>query len=182
MALTATKNIDRILADHEGRWELHRGQLVERLAMSFAHNDVIVELTYRLRDQLDRDQFRVRVEGARLRRDDQSIYIPDLAVVRYDLAVPLMGKPRQLEVYTEPVLLVVEVWSPSTGEIDIAEKLPVYQRRGDHEIWHIHPFNRTLTAWRRQPDGSYAEEVYRGGTIEPMSLPGVTIALDGLFE
>jgi Uma2 family endonuclease len=78
-------------------------------------------------------------------------------------------------------LLVVEVWSPSTGGYDIDAKLPTYRARGDREIWRIHPYERTLTTWRRQPDGSYAETVHRGGTIEPIAVPGVTIDLDALF-
>ncbi|MGH2561870.1 MAG: Uma2 family endonuclease [Thermomicrobiales bacterium] len=182
MALTATRNIALILEDHEGRWELHRGQLVERPGMSSSHNDVTLELVYHLRHQLPRDRYRVRVDGARLRRDEESIYIPDIAVVPYDMAAPLMGKPRPPEIYTDPVLLVVEVWSPSTGEIDLKEKLPVYQRRGDLEIWHVHPFDRTLTAWRRQPDGRYSKDVFRTGTVEPIGLPGVAIELEALFD
>lgn len=149
--------------------------------MSFSHNNVITELSYFLRHQLAPDQFLVRIEGARLRRDDETVYIPDLVVVRYDQAAPLMGKPRPLEIYTDPVLLVVEVWSPSTGEIDLREKVPVYQQRGDLEIWHLHPFDRTLTAWRRQSDGSYAQTTYRSGAVEPATIPGVVIALDALF-
>lgn len=61
------------------------------------------------------------------------------------------------------------------------EKLPEYQRRGDLEIWRIHPSERTLTAWRREPDGSYAESLYRGGTVHPVALPGVSIDLEALF-
>ena len=53
---------------------------------------------------------------------------------------------------------------------DIATKLQGYRERGDAEIWFIHPYERTLTAWRRQPDGSYAEETYRGGVV-PVDFP-----------
>ena len=75
-----------------------------------------------------------------------------------------------------------EIWSPSTGRYDIQTKLAEYQRRGDIEIWRIHPYERTLTAWRLQPDGSYSETVYRGGVIQPVALPGVTIDIDRLFD
>ena len=77
---------------------------------------------------------------------------------------------------------VVEVWSPSTGTFDVDTKLPEYQRRGDLEIWRIHPYDRILTAWRRQADGSYTESIYREGTIQPVALPGVVIDLDTLFD
>ena len=77
--------------------------------------------------------------------------------------------------------LVVEVWSPSTGDFDVAVKLREYQLRGDAEIWLVHPYDRTLTAWRRQTDGGYSETLYREGSIEPVALPGVRIELAALF-
>ncbi len=63
----------------------------------------------------------------------------------------------------------------------VALEDPEGHRRGDTEIWLIHPYERTLTAWRRQPDGTYAETVYRGGPVQPATLPDVTIGLDTLF-
>ena len=77
--------------------------------------------------------------------------------------------------------LVVEVWSPSTGDYDVEEKLREYQRRGDLEIWRIHPYERTLTRWQRQPDGSYQESLIRTGSVHPAALPAVSIELDSLF-
>lgn len=89
---------------------------------------------------------------------------------------------RTLEVYEAPLPLVVEIWSPSTGDYDINTKLGEYQQRRDLEIWRIHPYERTLTAWRRQPDGSYAETTYTGGVVHPVGLSNVTIDLDTLFS
>ena len=87
----------------------------------------------------------------------------------------------QLEAYTDPLPLVVEVWSPSTGDYDVETKLGEYRRRGDLEIWLLHPYSHSLTAWVRQPDGSYVEVHYTGGTVQPAALPGVTIDLDARF-
>ena len=76
--------------------------------------------------------------------------------------------------------MVVEVWSRTTGHYDFATKLRAYRERGDREIWFIHPYDRTLTAWRRLPDGGYAEEIHRSGIVPVASLPGVTIDFDAL--
>jgi Uma2 family endonuclease len=76
---------------------------------------------------------------------------------------------------------VVEVWSPSTGRYDVDTKFPEYRARGDHEVWRVHPFERIVTVWRRQPDDSYIESRHSGGTIELWALPGVTIDLDAVF-
>jgi len=73
--------------------------------------------------------------------------IPDVCVIpREAVRRRRREYPAALEVYDEPMVLVVEVWSPSTGESDIDDKLKEYQRRGDLEIWLIHPYERTLTA------------------------------------
>ncbi len=87
----------------------------------------------------------------------------------------------KLEVYAEPLPLVVEVWSPSTGDYDHATKLQDYQQRGDREIWLLHPYEHTLTAWRRRPDGSYARTMHRYGLVTPVALPGGRIDLESLF-
>jgi hypothetical protein len=68
------------------------------------------------------------------------------------------------------------------GEAVIAAKLSGYRERGDAEIWFIHPYERTLTARRRQPDGNYTEDLYRGGLIPVVSLPGLVIDFDALLD
>jgi Uma2 family endonuclease len=77
--------------------------------------------------------------------------------------------------------LVVEAWSPSTGEYDVDTKFPIYRDRGDLEIWRLHPYDRTLTRWVRLADGGYREDVFTGGDVRPVALPDVVIDLDALF-
>ena len=168
--------------DPEGQWELHRGRPREKPAMSAEHNDLMFELGVHLRLQLDRDQYRVRVNAGRLRWSPETTYIPDVVVIPAALErTQRRGRPGWLETYDDPLPLVVEVWSPSTGAYDVDAKLPEYRRRGDLEIWRIHPFEPSLIAWRRQSDGSYTEQRFVGGTIEPIALPGVSVDLDALF-
>jgi Uma2 family endonuclease len=131
--------------------------------------------------QIDLVQFTVG-EAVKVRTATGSYYIPDVAVVPRAYERRLRERPGTFEVYDDPLPLVVEVWSPSTGDYDVEEKLAEYRRRGDLEVWRLHPYERTLTAWRRQPDGSYAETLYQGGIVQPRSLPGVSIDLDTLFD
>ncbi len=169
------------LGDPQGQWELYRGLLREKPAMSVEHGDVMDLLVEQLRNQLDRSKYRVRTHHARLRRSADTYYVPDVAVIPTALVQALRERPGSLDAYSDLLPLVVEIWSPSTGRYDINEKLPDYQERGDLEIWYVHPYERTLTAWRRRPDGSYSESVYRSGMVRPESLPGVAIDLDALF-
>ena len=132
--------------------------------------------------QLDLQDFTVGINSGRLRTSVGNYYVPDVVVIPMPYVRRLMERPGTFEVYDEPMPLVVEVWSRSTGGYVVEEKRAEYRRRGDQEIWRIHPYERTLVAWRRQPDGTYAETLFTEGTIQPIALPGVTNALAALFE
>ena len=93
----------------------------------------------------------------------------------------LRAHPHVLDAYPDPLPLVIEVWSPSTGSYDMKVKLADYQQRGDLEIWFVHPYERTIRAWRRLPDGTYDETVFRHGSAGAASLPRFAIDLDELF-
>lgn len=168
--------------DPDGKWELHDGVLRQKPPMTNEHNSMQNVLGMMLGGQLDYRQFELRVDSGKTRRADHSYYIPDLFVVPKALVLAHRGQGSQLEIYDEPLPLVVEVWSPSTGAYDIDDKIPEYERRGDLEVWRIHPYERTLRARRRQSDGSYTETLYTGGTVAPVALPGVVIDLDALFD
>jgi Uma2 family endonuclease len=172
---------EAVLTGMPGNWELHDGRLVEKPGMTFEHDDIAFELGRLLGNQLDRRQFRIAVNGWRVRRPAATVFIPDLVVIPIDYAAEFRGQPGKLAIFSQPLPLVVEVWSTSTGDYDIDAKLPIYQQRGDLEIWRIHPYERTLTAWQRLPDASYQETVHRGGTVTPVALPNVEIDLDQLF-
>jgi Uma2 family endonuclease len=162
--------------------ELHDGELREKPPMSWEHGDVNVELGYLLRQQLNREEFRVRINEGRVRRSAGRYYVPDIVVVPASLAPLFRGQPGTLPVFRDPLPLVVEVWSQSTGTYDADSKIPDYMARGDREIWRLHPYERTLTAWVQQADGGYTETVYREGIVRPRFLPNVEIDLGQLFE
>ena len=161
--------------------ELRDGALVEKPPMTFRHVLTIDELAHHLRSQTERREHLVFVENARLRVGDTYV-IPDIAVVEIAVARALLEQsPDRLAVYDDPVPLVVEVWSPSTGQYDVATKLPLYRARGDREIWFLQPIARTLTAWCRQDDGTFAEVIHTGGVVASTALPGVRVDLAALF-
>lgn len=172
------------LGDGKGHWELVRGELRERPAMGVRHGGALETLVLILHQQLDRREYRVRIQHARLRRSADTYYIPDIAVVPIALVQALFDLPveESLDAYPESLPLVIEIWSPSTGRYDIRDKLPDYQARGDREIWYVHPYERTLTAWRRQQDGTYSQTVYRTGIVRSTSLPIVAFEVEALFE
>jgi len=170
------------LNDPESNWGLWDGVPVEKPPMSAKHNAVAFLLGHFLQSQLDWHHFQVNVNGDRARISPRAYYIPDVIVIPAAYQQSFEHDPLALGVYAEPLPFVAEVWPPSTGHYDVATKLRAYRERGDHEIWFFHSVERTLTAWRKQPDGSYSETLYTGGIIPVASLPGVTIDLDALLN
>jgi Uma2 family endonuclease len=169
--------------DPDTRWELHDGLLVEKPGVSIVHGGTVIWLRDSLIPQLDRNRYLVFTDSGRLRRSTRNYFVPDLAVIPTELFHRhRQMQPDGLTVFNEPIPFVAEVWSRSTGRYDVNEKIPVYQRRGDIEIWRLQPYERALTVWRRQADGSHEEAVYNGGLVQVASLPGVTIDLDALFD
>lgn len=163
-------------------WEFYDGRLYRKQPMTFAHNDLAVLVGHTLLQQLVWDDWVVRIDAGLVRRSASRYYIPDVMVIPRVEAERLFPDPNTWEVYSDPIALVVEVWSPSTGAIDRSDKLRDYQRRGDFEIWLLHPIERTLRAWVRQDGGSYRETLYSRGLVVPSFLPGVSIDLDELFH
>lgn len=134
------------LEDPDGMWELHCGRLSSKSeAMAAEHDDLFGELGYLLRHQLDRHVYRVRWNSGHVRRSETQYYIPDVMVIPVEQERAQRGWPPHAETYHDPLPLVVEVWSPSTRTTGREDKLPEYQRRGDLEIWLLHPFERWLT-------------------------------------
>jgi Uma2 family endonuclease len=170
-----------VWAEPQRKWELVDGRLREKPGMTWRHSKILMLLGYLLIRQIDRNQYSVLGE-CRVRRSPGGVFIPDLIVLPTAAGRDLVDAPDQLAIFSEPVLLVVEIWSRSTGAYDVDTKVPDYQLRGDYEIWRIHPYELTLTSWRRQPDGSYTETVYRTGTVTSATLPGVAIDLAELFD
>jgi Uma2 family endonuclease len=168
-----------VLSGVDGSWELHEGRLVEKPGMTFRQGQISMLLGHFLLSQLDRDAYAV-VSELRVRRSSATVFVPDLMVVPAAYSEEIRDRPV-LAIFSDPLPLVVQIWSPSTGDYDIDAKVPVYQQRGDLEIWRIHPYERTLTTWIRQADGSYLESTYREGIIHPVALAGITIDLDELF-
>jgi Uma2 family endonuclease len=179
--VVSAEEYERIaLAEPERRWELHAGRLVEKPPMSQGHDLGQLELVTQLIQQLDPKTYKVQF-AAKLRRGDGNYFIPDVCVIPVSMIEPDRERRRRLNVYADPVPLVVEVWSPSTGDYDIEVKLAEYQRRGDQEILRLRYFERTLSTWRRQPDGSYVETEIHDRAVSPVAFPWVTIDLDAVF-
>lgn len=182
MQITEQQYEQLVFGDPAETWELVRGRPRKKQGMTTRHNWIGRALTRQLWSQLDDRVYGVAENSARLRISTGTFYVPDVAVIPLALARQRdQLAPASLEIYAEPVPLVVEIWSPRTGDYDVDDKLREYQLRGDDEIWRIHPHERTLTAWRRQSTGDYRVTLFTSGPVHPIALPGIVIGLEQLF-
>jgi Uma2 family endonuclease len=158
-----------VWSDPARKWELLDGRLVEKPGTCGDHGRIISRLAHQLQVQLNAAEYEVRTNEVRVRKPVDTIVVPDL------LVIPTAYRDSDSDwssvpILTKPLLLVVEVWVPPTGDYDVDAKIPVYQQRGDLEIWRIHPHDRSLTSWVRQANGTYAETVYQSGLALPVML------------
>ena len=103
--------------------------------MTAGHGRAMQRLLAQLYAQLDPSSYVIRTQHARLRVSSETYYIPDIVVIPAQVEAALPD--RELDAYPEPLPLIIEIWSPSTGDYDDNEKFPGYQRRGDLEIWRV---------------------------------------------
>lgn len=186
MAVSEGTYLQLALEDKEGQWELVDGWLRSKAGDNAIHNHVMTHLAFAVMNGLGSDgrsgceDFEVRINSARIRIRQRTFLMPDVLVATAEQAAPLWDQ-EVLEHYTTPVPFVAEVWSVLTGDDEVEPKLDEYRQHGEHEIWRLRTDNREVTAWRRQPDGSYTETYYQGGRVPIQSLPSVTIDIDSLF-
>ena len=151
--------------------------------MTMDHNFQAADIVRQLNRQLDDEAFSVRQNSGHVRVAADLYVVPDVAVIPMAALRAKSGQPTTLEEHSDPPPFVAEIWSRSTGEYDSDTKLPAYRARGDLEIWRVHPYERTVVAGRRQPDGLYAESRYHDrGRVRIASLPGVSIDLASVFR
>lgn len=116
----------------------------------------MVDLEMQLTNQLDRNRFRVRINSARVNRIDVTCFILDVLIESADLPNQNRDVANVLEIFQDPVPFVAE-------------------------IWRIHPYDRTVSIWRRQPNDEYGFRLLTGGRIQVAAIPGVWIDLDSLL-
>jgi len=116
--------------------------------------------------------------GFLLQRNPDTVRCPDIAFVRKE-RLPLSYAKEGGYVVGAPDL-AVEIQSPSQSPADIEKKIRQYFTAGTHTVWWIHPRRRQARIYG--PSG-VIENVDREGFLEaPEILPGVRIALRGIFE
>ena len=113
-------------------------------------------------------------------------------ISHWDVVEPdlLLIGPDQPDIVTAknvqgPPALVIEVMSPSTRSRDERLKRDLFNRVGVREYWLVNPDTNVITVYRRDDGGQFGEArsltAAEHEVLTTPLLPGLAVALDGLF-
>ena len=179
-----------------GRYELHRGAIVEMPNPTGKHEEIIELLQSKLILESHRLQLPYRLlKGILVKPIDQETgYYPDMLVVKREaLALePLWAKASTIT-QGSSIVLAVEVVSTNWRD-DYAHKMTDYEALGIPEYWIIDYLglggNRYIGS-PKQPtlsiydlvDGEYQIRLFRGNTkIESATFPELNLTAEQIFN
>ena len=155
------------------RYELLDGVPVMMAPSLEAHGELAAALTIEIGTRLQQP-CRVISEAG--------ILIPDRADTYYvaDLAVTCSPREPGRRMVVEPVL-VIEVLSPSTGQIDRLRKIADYRTLSPVQEILVFSDERRVEVQRRTPDGWRVDDLI-GKTEIKLSCCNTPIPLDGIYR
>lgn len=112
-----------------------------------------------------------------IRLGDDSEPQPDLAVLRPRPDDYARGHPTASD-----VLLLIEV-ADTSQRYDREVKVPLYARAGIPEIWLVDLAAETVERYAEPANGTYrlVEQIRRGQTLTPTTLPGFAVSVKAVL-
>jgi len=180
MSATATITAAELLRDpeREGRFELVRGELLERAVPNYGHGRIAVTTAFVVGGFVRQHGLGDLVSecGFVFERQPDTVFLPDLSFVGADRVPP----PDQRQGYPELVPdFVIEILSPSNTVLDTAERVRIYLATGVRLVWLLNDHQRSVTV--HTPDHVartlFEDDVLEGGDV----LPGFAVRVGALF-
>jgi Uma2 family endonuclease len=160
----------------EGKFELHDGRPVAMSPERVRHAGTKSETFAVLRESIRRAGLpcRAYVDGVTVRVRRDRAFVPDVLVV--------CPAPPPDAVEIDNPLIVVEVLSPATAEVDQSLKLEGYLSLPSLAHYLVLDPVRRLVIHHAREDGSRAAtRILRSGLLR-LDPPGIEIAVEDLFE
>jgi Uma2 family endonuclease len=141
------------IPDDRNRYEIIDGELFVTPAPSPAHQLVSKRFFLAIHSYLEAHRIgEVIYAPADVELANDTVVEPDLFVVP-----PIDGKPPRSWQEADKLLLVIEILSPSTAQVDRTVKRRRYQREGIPEYWIVDGDARIVERWR--PDDERPEVI-----------------------
>ena len=165
---------------HNGqRFELVEGELRTMTPSGSAHGYVVVEVTVRLGDFVNRNGLGCvfgAETGFRIGRNPDTVLAPDVSFIRKE-RLDVTGIPEAF--YPEAPALVVEVISPNDMAEEVDDKMRRWFAAGVEVAWVVYPRGHTVTVCRGLNDIRVLKsaDTLDGGIV----VPGFTCRVGDLF-
>lgn len=174
--MTVDEFVDWAMARSEGRYELVGGEVVAMAPERVAHARLKAEIWRALQDAIAAKKLACEalIDGAGVRIDDTTLYIPDALVYCGERL------PGDQLLVAAPVI-VVEILSPSTNDVDTGGKLEGYFRVASVRHYLIMKSDRrAIIHHRRGIDDTVTTRIITEGAIE-LDPPELGLKLDRLY-
>jgi Uma2 family endonuclease len=169
----------KLLPETGPRYQLIQGDLYMAPAPNRFHQEISRNLGFELHSYLKHNPI------GKLFDAPFDVYLDEINVFQPDIIIVLN---ERLGILTEEGAegapdLVVEILSPKTRRLDLANKKQEYARAGVKELWIIDPEPRTVTMHRFNPDGSdMVTELDENQILKSPLLPGWSLLASALYE
>jgi Uma2 family endonuclease len=133
------------ISDDGYRYELVKGELRKMAPAGSEHGILIVKLTWRLAQHVERHGLGVvfaAETGFRIESAPDTVRAPDIAFVR-QAHIPDTGIPKGY--WQGAPDLAVEVISPSDTYVEVEDKVFDWINAGTSMVWVVNPRRRTVT-------------------------------------
>jgi Uma2 family endonuclease len=174
--MTTTEFLTWADTNGQGRYELYQGEIIamapERLGHARSKLRVVNALAVAIKTAgLDCEAV---IDGIGVEIDDETTYVPDTLV---NCGPPM---PPDVMLASNPII-VVEVLSPSTRNLDKSVKLSDYFRLANLRHYLIVDLKkRHVLHYQRQSDGGLLLRIIKDGLVK-LDPPGISIAVADLF-
>ena len=125
------------------------GEVVQKVAPSWNHGLLVLEIGAMLRDYLRKSgEGFVNTELRHAARTEQRVYLPDVNVTLRQRA-PRAPEQRRRGPIEVPPDIAIEVLSPDDAASRVLEKVDFYLRSGVRLVWLVDPDLETITVYRQ---------------------------------
>ena len=172
-------NLEEFIAwenEQPDKHEFVRGEVFAMVGARRVHHEVVLNLSFALRQQLKGSRCRVYSESAKLQTTAGDIFYPDVFVTcdPQDL--------RTEQIFRAPTV-IAEVLSPSTQTYDRALKFTLYRALPSlREYALIDPDTREVQLFRRGADGLFTLHDLTGAAQVQFTSIECTVTVEDLFE
>jgi Uma2 family endonuclease len=154
------------------------GEIYAMAGASDKHHRISANLFKKLDSHLENSECEAFMAEMKLKVNEDTFYYPDVFVS--------CDNPARSAYQREEPVLIIEVASPSTRQIDRREKLRAYQQMASVQEYAVVEQDKVhIELHRRQPDGRWITYFYNAGDfdeqIEFQSV-GVTTNLEEIYS